>query len=99
MNLVIIAGKRSVRPLETALKKSEQTVTVGKYTAVKPNTAAEIFEKYRPHGILISDDAASKGVSLIDFLSIVKCVTAICVLYLFAITPIALTNTPLLYIR
>ena len=72
MNLVIIAGKRSVRPLETALKKSEQTVTVGKYTAVKPNTAAEIFEKYRPHGILISDDAASKGVSLIDFLSIVK---------------------------
>lgn len=37
MNLVIIAGKRSVRPLETALKKSEQTVTVGKYTAVKPN--------------------------------------------------------------
>lgn len=72
MNLVIIVGKRSVRPLETALKKSEQTVTVGKYTAVKPNTAAEIFEKYRPHGILISDDAASKGVSLIDFLSIVK---------------------------
>lgn len=72
MNLVIIAGKRSVRPLETALKKSEQTVTVGKYTAVKPNTAAEIFEKYRPHGILLSDDAASKGVSLIDFLSIVK---------------------------
>lgn len=72
MNLIIIAGKRSVRPLETALKKSEQTVTVGKYTAVKPNTAAEIFEKYRPHGILISDDAASKGVSLIDFLSIVK---------------------------
>lgn len=72
MNLVIIAGKRSVRPLETALKKSEQTVTVGKYTAVKPNTAAEIFEKYRPHGILISDDAASKGVSLIDFLSIIK---------------------------
>lgn len=48
MNLIIIAGKRSVRPLETALKKSEQTVTVGKYTAVKPNTAAEIFEKYRP---------------------------------------------------
>lgn len=72
MNLVIIAGKRSVRPLETALKKSEQTVTVGKYTAVKPNTAAEIFEKYRPHGILISDDTVTKGVSLIDFLSIVK---------------------------
>lgn len=72
MNIVLITGKRSMRNLDTVLKKSEQAVTVGKYTAVKPNTAAEIFEKYRPHGILISDDAASKGVSLIDFLSIVK---------------------------
>ena len=29
MNLVIIAGKRSVRNLDTVLKKSEQAVTVG----------------------------------------------------------------------
>ena len=72
MNLVIITGKRSMRPLEMALKKSEQAVTVGKYTAIKPNTAAEIYDKYRPHGILISDDAVAKGVSMIDFLSIVK---------------------------
>ena len=72
MNIVLITGKRSMRNLDTVLKKSEQAVTVGKYTSVRPNTATEIYEKYRPHGILVGDDTVTKGVSLIDFLSIIK---------------------------
>lgn len=72
MNIVLITGKRSMRNLDTVLKKSEQAVTVGKYTSVRPNTATEIYEKYRPHGILVGDDTVTKCVSLIDFLSIIK---------------------------
>ena len=34
MNIVLITGKRSMRNLDTVLKKSEQAVTVGKYTSV-----------------------------------------------------------------
>lgn len=45
MNIVLITGKRSMRNLDTVLKKSEQAVTVGKYTSVRPNTATEIYEK------------------------------------------------------
>lgn len=71
---------------------------MGKYTAVKPNTAAEIFEKYRPHGILISDDTVTKGVSLIDFLSIVKMRYGYMRIILCAVTIAVSTSMRRLYI-
>lgn len=63
MNIVLITGKRSMRNLDTVLKKSEQAVTVGKYTSVRPNTATEIYEKYRPHGIMNTETAGNPDFS------------------------------------